>query len=41
MTTLDILLHAALVTSFIILRFGIPVLLTWTVGQVLHRLPHA
>lgn len=41
MTTYEILELAAIVTSFAVVRLGIPVLLMWALGQMLHRLQHS
>ena len=41
MTTYEIFELAAIVTSFAVVRLGIPVLLMWALGQMLHRLQNS
>ena len=38
MTTSDILDLTVIVTSLLVLRFGVPILFTWAFGKILHRL---
>ena len=40
MSTLDILLVTAIIFGMAILRFGIPMLIMWTVRQIGQRTPH-
>jgi hypothetical protein len=41
MTTLEIFNVAIIISTLILLRFGVPILLTWALGQMLQRLHHS
>jgi hypothetical protein len=41
MTLIEIFELAATIAALAVVRFGVPVALTWSIGRVLHRLEHS
>lgn len=41
MSTVEILTVVSVIATLMILRFGIPILLTWALGRMLQRLNHS